>query len=97
VDFGCSEATGRVYTQCAYAWLRRTAHVERVDAIDCLPYDLHVARAHAELLAHVAETGTPRGAHDLIIAATAKATDRTLVTLDRRGFAGLPGVRVRSA
>ena len=35
-----------------------------------------------------------RGAHDLIIAATARATGRTIVTLDRRGFADLPRVRV---
>ena len=67
----------------------------RLAAIDCLPYDLDVARAHAELLAHTTATGTPRGAHDLIIAATAKATGRQLITLDRRGFEGLPGVRVR--
>lgn len=80
---------------------RRTAAVgarsveARLAAIDCLPYDLDVARAHAELLAHTAATGTPRGAHDLIIAATGKTTGRQLITLDRRGFEDLPGVRVR--
>lgn len=74
----------------------RLAAIEaRLAAIDCLPYDLAVARAHAELLAHVTANSTPRGAHDLIIAATAKATGRQLVTLDRRGFADLPGVQVR--
>jgi predicted nucleic acid-binding protein len=39
--------------------------------------------------------GTPRGAHDLIIAATARATSRTVVTSDRTGFIDLPGVNVR--
>jgi tRNA(fMet)-specific endonuclease VapC len=65
-----------------------------VDAISVETYDLEVAAAHAELMAHVRRAGTPRGAHDLIIAATAVARDREVVTLDRRGFADLPGVAV---
>ena len=65
-----------------------------LDAISVETYDLEVAEAHAELLAHVRRAGTPRGAHDLIIAATASARDREVVTLDRRGFADLPGVAV---
>jgi tRNA(fMet)-specific endonuclease VapC len=57
-------------------------------------YDLDVARVHARLLAHVCRTGKPRGAHDLIIAATAAATGRTVVTSDAAGFDKLPGVVV---
>ncbi len=57
-------------------------------------YDLDVARAHARLLAHVRRTGLPRGAHDLIIAATATATGRTVVTSDAAGFDRLPDVAV---
>jgi len=34
------------------------------------------------------------GAHDLIIAATARAGGRTVVTADAAAFAGLPGVAV---
>ncbi len=57
------------------------------------PYDEAVAREHARLLAHVQRTGTPRGAHDLIIAATAIATSRTLLTTDQGArFDELPGV-----
>jgi predicted nucleic acid-binding protein len=38
----------------------------------------------------------PRGAHDLIITATARATDRVLVSIDAQaGFADLPEVKVR--
>ena len=59
------------------------------------PYDLQVARAHASLLAHVRRTGRPRGAHDLIIAATAVASDRMVVTTDVKGFESLPQVRVQ--
>jgi tRNA(fMet)-specific endonuclease VapC len=65
-----------------------------LDAISIESYDLEVAEAHAQLMVHVRRAGTPRGAHDLIIAATALARDREVVTLDRRGFAGLPGVAV---
>jgi tRNA(fMet)-specific endonuclease VapC len=63
-----------------------------LDAVAIEPYDLQTAEAHAALLAHVRRTGTPRGAHDLIIAATARARDREVVSLDRGGFAKLPGV-----
>jgi tRNA(fMet)-specific endonuclease VapC len=58
-------------------------------------YDVNVARAHASLLAHVRRSGTRRGAHDLIIAATALASDRIIVSTDARAFSDLPGVVVR--
>lgn len=53
------------------------------------------AQAHAGLLASVRRSDTPRGAHDLIIAATAVATGRTVVTADRAAFDTLPGVELR--
>lgn len=75
----------------------RQASVEALlDYLTIEDYTLEVARAHARLLAHVRRTGRPRGVHDLIIAATAAASDRTLVTSDRAGFDDLPGVRVRT-
>ncbi len=75
---------------------RQAAVVETLDAIPILSYDLRVARTHAELLGAVRKVGRPRGAHDLIIAATAKAHDRTIVTADEAGFGGLPGVEILS-
>lgn len=76
---------------------RRRQFVEAVlGAIPVEGYDLAVARAHASLLAAARRAGRPRGAHDLIVAATAVSTDRIVVTTDASGFAGLPGVRVRS-
>jgi tRNA(fMet)-specific endonuclease VapC len=63
-----------------------------LDAVSIEPYDLEVAEVHAELLAHVRRAGTPRGAHDLIIAATARAQERQVLSSDQGGFAGLPGV-----
>lgn len=75
----------------------RQAFVDLVlEVLPVVDYDVGVAAAHAELLAHVRRTGTPRGAHDLIIAATGSATRRTIVTADRSAFNALPGVQVRS-
>lgn len=59
-------------------------------------YTRQVSDHHAALLAHTRRVGRPRGAHDLIIAATARATGRVLVTTDAKvGFADLPDVTVR--
>jgi tRNA(fMet)-specific endonuclease VapC len=69
------------------------------DVIDTIPieaYDLAVARAHAQLIAHTRTARQPRGAHDLVIAATAAATNRTVVTADHSAFTNLPGVGVRT-
>jgi tRNA(fMet)-specific endonuclease VapC len=66
-----------------------------ITRVEILEYDIDVARHHASLLAHARKAGEPRGAHDLQIAATARATDRTLITTDTTGFADLPGVTHR--
>ena len=68
---------------------------EVIAALPIIGYEIEVARAHTALLVAARKRGTPRGAHDLIIAATARATARTVVTSDRTGFADLPGVSVR--
>jgi tRNA(fMet)-specific endonuclease VapC len=75
---------------------RRRAFVDDIAVtIPVLSYDLDVAAAHAELLAAVRRQGVPRGAHDLIIAATAKASNRTVVTADTTAFRDLPDISVR--
>lgn len=74
---------------------RRAFLEDLVASLPILSYDLDVARAHTELLVAVRASGRPRGAHDLIIAATARATGRVVVTTDRVGFDDLPGVAVR--
>ena len=76
----------------------RAAFVADVlEAVTVEDYTLATARAHAGLLAATSRVGTPRGAHDLVIAATAVATERIVVTADERGFRDLPGVVVRVA
>jgi tRNA(fMet)-specific endonuclease VapC len=69
---------------------------EVLETVPVEDYTLSTARAHAHLLAFARESGRPRGAHDLIIAATAVATDRIVVTADAHGFADLPGVELRT-
>lgn len=72
----------------------RTEFLVRVlETLPVEPYDLPTAEAHGRLLAHVARSGAKRGAHDLIIAATAVATRRIVLTTDRAArFDELPGV-----
>jgi predicted nucleic acid-binding protein len=76
---------------------RRSAYVEAVlDQFPILPVDLPTARAHAELWAGLAAAGTPVGAHDLWIAATAVSRGLILATVDRREFDRVPGLVVES-
>jgi tRNA(fMet)-specific endonuclease VapC len=75
----------------------RQRYVEAVlSTVPVESYDVEVARAHAILLAHAKRSGRSRGAHDLVIAATALARSRVVVTADESGFADLPGVLVRA-
>ncbi len=60
--------------------------------IPVLDYTIDVAQSHAGLLLEVRRQGRPRGAHDLIIAATALSSSRIVVSADRSGFEDLPGV-----
>lgn len=67
--------------------------VRVLETLPVEPYDLATAEEHGRLLAHVHREGTRRGAHDLIIAATAAATGRVVLTGDRSArFGDLPGV-----
>ena len=63
-----------------------------VESIPVLSYDATIAVEHASLLVAVRGSGRQRGAHDLIIAATARSTKRTIVSADRTAFDGLPNV-----
>jgi len=63
--------------------------------VPVIDYDAVVAASHAELLVAVRRQGRPRGAHDLIIAATAHATQREVVSAEVYAYQDLPGVTVR--
>jgi len=73
----------------------RAVHVEAL--LSSLPieaYTLGVARVHARLAVEALSKGSPRSAYDILIAATAAATNRTLLTTDANaGFDQLTSVR----
>jgi tRNA(fMet)-specific endonuclease VapC len=76
---------------------RKAAHSsflrEMVEVAPIVDYTRAVAEHHVALMAYVRRVGRPRGAHDLIIAASARATGRTLLTTDARAsFEELPDV-----
>jgi len=87
---GVELATGRRKTT------RRAFLDDVLETLPVIGYDIDVATAHTTLLVSVHRAGRPRGAHDLIIAATARATGRVVVTSDRTGFDDLPGVAIRA-
>lgn len=67
-------------------------------AVDVLDYTEATAACHARLIAHARRAGMPRGAHDLIIAAHAMQTDRTVLSFDAKArFADLPGLNAADA
>lgn len=75
--------------------LKRHAFVEKViEQFPVFPFDTAVARIYARIWATLARKGTPVGAHDLIIAATAIARDLTLVTANLRHFDRVEGLRL---
>ena len=69
---------------------------EVLTLVPIVVYDRTVVEHHAALLAHTRSTGRRRGPHDLIIAATARATGRVLLTTDARArFDELPELSCR--
>jgi tRNA(fMet)-specific endonuclease VapC len=74
---------------------RRSAFVEAVIAgIGALDFTTSVARIHAEIHADLMRRGQMIGAHDLIIAATARCHDLGLLTNNVSEFSRVPGLQV---
>jgi tRNA(fMet)-specific endonuclease VapC len=74
---------------------RRQAFVEHIlEALDPIPIDSRVARAHAAAWAQLDAAGTRIGAHDLWIAATALAHGYAVATVNTRNFTRVPGLTV---
>jgi tRNA(fMet)-specific endonuclease VapC len=77
---------------------RARALIAITSAVDVLDYTEGTAACHARLIAHTRRSGTPRGAHDLIIAAHALQSDRIVLTFDAKArFSDLPGVSATDA
>ncbi|MBA2576238.1 MAG: PIN domain-containing protein [Actinomycetota bacterium] len=74
---------------------RREAFVESVTTLlPVIDFDLPVARLYASLWAETAAKGTPVGAHDLMIAATAQLLDWPVWARNRADFRRIPGTRL---
>jgi tRNA(fMet)-specific endonuclease VapC len=74
---------------------RRSAFVEAViSGLGVLDFTVAAARIHAEIYADLAKKGQIIGAHDLIIAATARCHDLSLLTDNVQEFSRVPGLRV---
>ena len=76
--------------------LQREAFVEAIlSSIPVLPFDLRVARTHAQLWVQLVGVGQLIGAHDLLVAATALAHGYSVLTDNLREFQRVPGLMVR--
>ena len=63
--------------------------------IPVMPFDEETLDTHVRLYSWTHKKGCPRGQHDLIIASLCVATDRILLTTDRRArFHEFPGIKV---
>lgn len=90
-----------VYAELLYG-ARKSAKVdgnlERLrrlfDVLPAEPFDEAAAHWYGLVRADLERAGTPIGAHDLMIAATALARDLTVVTRNTREFIRVPGLRV---
>lgn len=78
---------------------RRTARAAFVESIFAtikpVAFDLLAARVHARVWSHLAAAGTPIGANDLLIAATALAHGYAVLTDNAGEFGRVPGLVVR--
>jgi tRNA(fMet)-specific endonuclease VapC len=76
--------------------LRREAFVEAIlERMLILPFDLRVARVHAQVWAQLTAAGQMIGAHDLLVAATALAHGYSVLTDNLQEFHRVPGLVVR--
>ncbi len=77
--------------------LKRAAFVEGLlRVLQALPFDIDVARVHAQLLASLPRNVT-LGAHDLIIGATALRYGYPVLTGNVEDFQRMPGITVIDA
>ena len=74
---------------------RRSLFIETViSGVGVLDITIDVARIHAELHGQLLKQGLVIGAHDLLIAATARYHDLSLLTDNVAEFSRVPGLRV---
>lgn len=91
-----SEMLEGVYRQSGGVSRARTQRFvdQLLQRLPVVPFDLDVARVHAVLSADLGAAGTPVGAHDLLIAATAVHLGAAVATRDLRSFPKIRGLDV---
>ncbi len=67
-----------------------------LDMVMVFPFETHAARRAAGIRADLEEAGTAIGPYDILIAATALANARTLVTRNVREFSRIQGLMVEN-
>ena len=86
-------------TQDPHERARRQDRLQRIEAtIEPLPFDAAAARAYGRLYAETAAAGRKargRRAMDLLIAATALATELPVYTCNPDDFKGIPRLQLR--
>ena len=74
---------------------QRSLFIETMLArVDVLDFTLDCARLHAEISAELKKGGRMIGAHDAMIAATARMHDISILTDNVAEFSRVPGLRV---
>ena len=75
--------------------LRREVYIEAIlEWVPVLPFDLRVARVHAQIWSTLITTGQMIGANDLMIGATAIANGYSVLTENIQEFLRIPGLEV---
>ncbi len=72
----------------------RRAVAELLAFLDVLPFDAAAAEHAGDIRAVLANSGTPIGAYDVLIAGHARSQGMTVVTNNRREFDRVPGLLV---
>ena len=80
----------------AYRGQRVTQNLARVECLrfEVLEFDKEDARQAGEVRAILAESGTPIGPYDVLIAGQAKARGLTLITHNTAEFSRVEGLRI---
>ncbi len=91
--------TELVRAELLYGARRSSRSIELTQRIEsllapypALPFGSEAAGHYAEIRTHLEKQGTPISPNDLIIAATVRAANATLVTANQREFLRIPGL-----
>ena len=73
---------------------RKAQLQEFISLVNLIPFDHAAAKSAALMRANLEKRGLPIGPHDILIAATAKANNGTLVTHNVKEFERVAGLKI---